>query len=417
MEESRKQVLKNDISLVSCSSQGSNTKTTFNSTDDNCKDFVYDDGHVCEFEHEVVAKKVFKDNTIADCTNGMTLFENNDRFIDSHDVLGDNVMLIDEDDVAEHATNKDININNRDVTGDEAVGTRDCGGHEVVIPIDNVVQQLDMKEEAINNSDVTGDEAVVTRDCGGHEVAIPIDKVVQQLDMKEEAIETLLCYLELHPKRWIQILKSIRATCTLKFYGGPAHLYYVTQRVPIVAAAVAFARKRGEFKVKTSTLTFPVVKIIDEMGWDLEPVRRELYGLQWNEGLRLPGETGLSTGHSGIVVEFSDLAFHIEAPGDLKGEEIDEVSMLLLYNFSGIIEKYSSFRYDVISCHSIPSPSPRFRPYPPSVTSSPLRHPTFRHYPLSVTPPSFTTSSPNIEKCNIFLLTFQYRYVIFSKIV
>lgn len=169
-----------------------------------------------------------------------------------------------------------------------------------------------------------------TRVCGGHEVAIPIEKAVQELDMKEEAIETLLCYLELHAKRWVEILKSIRSTCTLKFYGGPAHLHFVAQRVPIVTAAVRYARRRGEFKRKTSCLAFPIVELVDEMGWDLEPVRRELYGLQWNEALRLPGETGLSAGHSGIIVEFADLAFHIRAPGDLSGDEKDEVSSRLL---------------------------------------------------------------------------------------
>lgn len=216
----------------------------------------------------------------------------------------------------------DVMMNN-DVTMNEVTNNGDVmvGDEVTVANGDEVIKNIE--SEVVDRHEENSEE---DRVCGGHEVAIPIDKAVQQLDIKEEAIETLLCYLELHAKRWMQMLKSIRSTCTLKFYGGPAHLHYVAQRVPIVTAAVAYARKRGEFKRNTSCLTFPIVKIVDEMGWDLEPVRRELYGLQWNEGLRLAGETGLSTGHSGIIVEFTDLAFHVRALGDLSGDDRDEVS-------------------------------------------------------------------------------------------
>ena len=224
--------------------------------------------------------------------------------------------------------NKSDATSNNDVTMDEVPSHDDVTvGRDVMVGDDVVVANGNDVIRNVESGVVDGqaENNGTSRVCGGHEVAIPIDKAVQQLDIKEEAIETLLCYLELHAKRWVQMLKSIRSTCILKFYGGPAHLHYVAQRVPIVTAAVAYARKRGEFKRNTSSLTFPIVQIVDEMGWDLEPVRRELYGLQWNEGLRLAGETGLSTGHSGIIVEFADLAFHVRAPGDLSGDDKDEV--------------------------------------------------------------------------------------------
>ena len=236
-----------------------------------------------------------------------------------------------EKDVRHDDINKNDVMTNNDVTMHEITNNDDVtvGDDLTVANVDDVnVANVDdvSRNSEMGVVDRPTENNDISHVCGGHEVAIPIDKAVQQLDMKEEAIETLLCYLELHAKRWVQMLKSIRSTCTLKFYGGPAHLHYVAQRVPIVTAAVAYARKRGEFKRNTSCLTFPVVKIVDEMGWDLEPVRRELYGLQWNEGLRLAGETGLSTGHSGIIVEFTDLAFHVRALGDLSGDDRDEVS-------------------------------------------------------------------------------------------
>ena len=226
------------------------------------------------------------------------------------DITGDNDVTNSDNVRSDEVINEDDGMATDDVTGNN-----DVTGEEVI----------ENGESEVVDEDMEGNNVGSNRVCGGHEVAIPIEKAVQQLDMKEESIETLLCYLELHAKRWVQILKSIRSTCTLKFYGGPAHLHYVAQRVPVVTAAVAYARKRGKFKRNTSSLTFPIVEIVDEMSWDLEPVRRELYGLQWNEGLRLAGESGLSAGHSGIIVEFTDLALHVRAPGDLSGDEKDEV--------------------------------------------------------------------------------------------
>ena len=250
-----------------------------------------------------VVDKVPQDDEVPknDVTNTDDVTAGSDVIM-SNDIIDSNIV-----------TNTDVVKNDRVVNEDDVMTTDDVTDNDN----DHALKDNDQETEDSNEGS--------NRICGGHEVAIPIEKAVQQLDMKEEAIETQLCYLELHAKRWVQILKSIRCTCTLKFYGGPAHLHYVAQRVPVVTAAVAYARKRKEFARNTSSLTFPIVEIVDEMGWDLEPVRRELYGLQWNEGLRLTGETGLSAGHSGIIVEFTDLAFHVRAPGDLSGNEKDEV--------------------------------------------------------------------------------------------
>ena len=39
--------------------------------------------------------------------------------------------------------------------------------------------------------------------CPKHEVAFSIEETVQALDVREENISTLLCYLELHEKRYL----------------------------------------------------------------------------------------------------------------------------------------------------------------------------------------------------------------------
>jgi len=44
-------------------------------------------------------------------------------------------------------------------------------------------------------------------------------------------IETLLCYLELHSKKWIENLQPIFANCSVQFYGGRAQMLAVAKKV------------------------------------------------------------------------------------------------------------------------------------------------------------------------------------------
>ena len=162
------------------------------------------------------------------------------------------------------------------------------------------------------------------RVCGGHEVAMITESIVQELDLREESIATLLCYLELHPRRWLEVLQPVKSTCTVKFYGGYAHLRAVAQKIPPIAASVSLNTTTAASFKKSSTLTFPLVELADKMGWDLLPVCRELRALQWNTSLSLDNSLS-NMGQSGILVEFSDLSMHHRAPGDLSDSERDSV--------------------------------------------------------------------------------------------
>jgi len=44
-------------------------------------------------------------------------------------------------------------------------------------------------------------------------------------------IETLLCYLELHSKKWIENLQPIFANCKMQFYGGRSQMLAVAKKV------------------------------------------------------------------------------------------------------------------------------------------------------------------------------------------
>lgn len=77
----------------------------------------------------------------------------------------------------------------------------------------------DFMENVINTPD-----AVQKRKCPGHEICFSVNDTVQELDIPEENISTLLCYMELHPKRFIQVLSKAYRLCKVMSYGGAKSL-------------------------------------------------------------------------------------------------------------------------------------------------------------------------------------------------
>ncbi|XP_046305194.1 ATP-dependent DNA helicase Q4 isoform X6 [Marmota monax] len=155
--------------------------------------------------------------------------------------------------------------------------------------------------------------------CPGHARALPIQHIVQALDMPEEAIETLLCYLELHPRHWLELLPTTYSRCHLRCPGGPTQLQALAHKCPLAAAC--WARWPPEdMGPGSSSMEFDVVELVNSMGWELASVQQALRQLQWDPEPR----TGVLQG-TGVIVEFRELAFHLRSPGDLTAEERDEV--------------------------------------------------------------------------------------------
>uniref|UniRef100_A0A3Q3A9Z9 DNA 3'-5' helicase n=1 Tax=Kryptolebias marmoratus TaxID=37003 RepID=A0A3Q3A9Z9_KRYMA len=159
------------------------------------------------------------------------------------------------------------------------------------------------------------------RVCHTHEQAIPIQETVEALDITEEGVETLLCYLELHPQRFVELLHPTLSVCTVKCYEGPRQLQKITKICPPVAVALVWRRMAGERVLSSNQLEFDVVKVADTMGWQLPVVKRGLRQLQWS--------TDRGGGRSGIHVEFSSPSFHFRSYGDLSDEEMDRVCQFL----------------------------------------------------------------------------------------
>nr|XP_054748421.1 ATP-dependent DNA helicase Q4-like [Lytechinus pictus] len=158
--------------------------------------------------------------------------------------------------------------------------------------------------------------------CPGHASSMPVETTVQDLDIKEEGIATLMCYLELHPDRWLVTRPHTYSTCMLNFYGGPKELRACALKSPAVAAALARERIHGKKNSKDTgrtTLEFDVVELASSMGWELTPVKRELRQLQWKHD-KIKGWV-----RTGVMVEFSNLAISFRCRGNLSDEELDGV--------------------------------------------------------------------------------------------
>lgn len=78
--------------------------------------------------------------------------------------------------------------------------------------------------------------------CPGHEVAIEVDDIVKLLDIPQEIVSTLLCYLELHPKKFIKTLPSVYVNAKVTSYNGP---------MALKAAAQSVRRNRNESKPRS----------------------------------------------------------------------------------------------------------------------------------------------------------------------
>ncbi|KAB1258182.1 ATP-dependent DNA helicase Q4 [Camelus dromedarius] len=188
--------------------------------------------------------------------------------------------------------------------------------------------------------------------CLGHERALPVQPMVQALDMPEEAIETLLCYLELHPQRWLKLLAPTYARCHLRCPGGPTQLQALARRCPPLAVCLA-QQPPDNTGGESSSVEFDVVELVDSMGWELAPVRQALNQLRWDPERR----TGVPQG-TGVLVEFRELAFHLHSPGDLTAQKKDEICDFL-YSRVQARERdaLASLRRTFWAFHSVAFPS------------------------------------------------------------
>ncbi|KAG0714785.1 ATP-dependent DNA helicase Q4 [Chionoecetes opilio] len=180
-------------------------------------------------------------------------------------------------------------------------------------------------DSGMMSSDASSDPftvATIPSSCPRHEVAIPIEAVVEELDLPEQNLETLLCYLELHQNNLISINSHVYANCAVSCYGGPRQLVAVSRRCPPLAVAIALERQKGTDFSRSNKVTFPVVEVASRMGWNSKIVKRELKSLEWDtQSLTCGGKVK----RSGVMVEMTDLSFHLEARGDLGDDERDRV--------------------------------------------------------------------------------------------
>ncbi|MBN3283160.1 RECQ4 helicase, partial [Polyodon spathula] len=201
------------------------------------------------------------------------------------------------------------------------------------------------KEEEESEVPMADESNKAPRVCHTHERAISIQETVDSLDITEEGIETILCYLELHPQQWVEMLHPTLSTCRLVCYSGPQQLGMIAKMCPPVAVTLARQRMAGVKHTHTSSLEFDVVELSDSMGWELLLVKRGLRQLQWNTQRGPVGFKG--TGRSGVLVEFSNLSFHFRSYGDLTHQELDGVCQFL---HQRVLAQEKTQLYQLLAC-------------------------------------------------------------------
>uniref|UniRef100_A0A674GSU0 DNA 3'-5' helicase n=1 Tax=Taeniopygia guttata TaxID=59729 RepID=A0A674GSU0_TAEGU len=160
-----------------------------------------------------------------------------------------------------------------------------------------------------------------SRICRGHERSLPVQELVQALDLREEGIQTLLCLLELHPGRLLQLFPPVPARCRIRIPGNSLERLREAARG---CPPLEFLLARGTSGISgvsgisgnlgiSGPLEFDAVALSDSMGWEWPRLRQSLSGIQGK----------------GIQVEFREFSFHFRAVGDLSGAELDSVSEFL----------------------------------------------------------------------------------------
>ncbi|XP_058686011.1 ATP-dependent DNA helicase Q4 [Poecile atricapillus] len=158
------------------------------------------------------------------------------------------------------------------------------------------------------------------RICRGHERCIPIQELVETLDLREEGIETLLCLLELHPKKFLELFPSVRSRCRIRFPGNStAALREAARGCPPLGFLLA-QDPSGSLGI-SGCLEFDAVALSDSMGWEFRRLRQSLR--------RIPWESRKAGKNSGIQVEFQEFSFFFRAYGDLDSRELDSVCEFL----------------------------------------------------------------------------------------
>ncbi|XP_034016922.1 ATP-dependent DNA helicase Q4 isoform X2 [Thalassophryne amazonica] len=204
-----------------------------------------------------------------------------------------------------------------------------------------------MRDDGVESSDWPRE-----RVCHTHERAIPIQQTLEALDITEEGVETLLCYLELHPQSFVELLHPTLSVCKISCYNGPRQLHKITKICPPVAVVLARKRMAGERVEVCDQLEFDVVEVADTMGWELPLVKRGLRQLQWS--------ADRGGGRSGVHVEFSSPSFYFRSHGDLSDEEMDRVCRFLhnrvqeqertqLYQLTACFKSFKSVAFRSVS--------------------------------------------------------------------
>lgn len=93
----------------------------------------------------------------------------------------------------------------------------------------------------------------------------------------------MLCYLELHDHRFVQVLRPVYTTCKIISYKGGAEIRRAAKEcAPLAMGLALYADKQADNK--ENIFEFPVVDVASAMGWDSGICKHKLKNLEWTSG-------------------------------------------------------------------------------------------------------------------------------------
>ncbi|XP_014216377.1 ATP-dependent DNA helicase Q4 [Copidosoma floridanum] len=186
--------------------------------------------------------------------------------------------------------------------------------------------------------------------CLGHDIFFSVHGAVKTLDLSEEMITTLLYYLELHPKKFINVFPCTYVIAEIS--SNNIHtLEEAAEFSPLLSAAITLSKENNTFYKTSSTVTVSIPALAQKMVMSIEDV---LIHLKKLENTPVDCQTVLAN----ISVAYRTLCFRVRAPGDFDETELDEaLESLYQKNLSHLLLCHRQLQYFSKLCREFSSSS------------------------------------------------------------
>ncbi|XP_023317737.1 ATP-dependent DNA helicase Q4 isoform X2 [Trichogramma pretiosum] len=162
-----------------------------------------------------------------------------------------------------------------------------------------------------------------TEICRGHEVIFSIEDTILTLDLSEEMIVTLLCYMQIYFRKYINLLPQAFMYATVKSKSGYQAIQLAQKKSSSLSAAINQMKVYKNYTENISEIKIPILQIARSLGWTFQKIIQDLKRLEFETAITKSGLPSLS-------VEFNTLGFHMKVYGNLSEDVLNEIVATLM---------------------------------------------------------------------------------------